>query len=221
MWDWVCWDAETDTERGCGTGHCDEHVEEGQPNGCNDPRPCDLDKTFDSCWTINERTYGPPEQEDCEPNALPSSYDNSYSNFFNSLLSLGLGKLSFVQGENCAPLSCDPSSQSCPLPPTPPTPPTCDPRYGFKTYGCYCVEGDTCEEGYQCPPVDQLDAICKKHDMAYQGCVYDDRGTNTPCGEITRQADEELCNDARNLSTDGMSLNVKRYRVGIIQIFCE
>jgi hypothetical protein len=63
-WDWICWqtDESGTKEWNCGTGHCDQHVPEGQPNGCRDPRPCDLDTNIDSCWPGPYRYYGPPEE---------------------------------------------------------------------------------------------------------------------------------------------------------------
>lgn len=65
MWDYVCWqlDGEVEREWMCGTGYCDEHAEEGQPDGCYDPRPCDIHPEIDSCWGVNFREYGPPKQE--------------------------------------------------------------------------------------------------------------------------------------------------------------
>ncbi len=52
MRDWKCWmDDENDEEKEwfCWSGYCDSHVKEGQPNGCNDLPPCNLDPDIDSC----------------------------------------------------------------------------------------------------------------------------------------------------------------------------
>ena len=106
---------------------------------------------------------------------------------------------------------------------TEPSLPTCDPRSGLTTYGCYCGSGDTCEQGYECPPINELDAICRQHDINYQGCSFLSKYNPNPfasCIKITRQADMQLCTDARNLSTDGMTEEAKRYRIGIMAIFC-
>ena len=94
MWDWMCWQADEGVTREwiCGTGYCDNHAQEGQPDGCYDPRPCDIDPNIDSCWAINIREYGPSEQspEQCfattsSPNFRLQNYPNSPTSYLQGI----------------------------------------------------------------------------------------------------------------------------------------
>jgi hypothetical protein len=74
----------------------------------------------------------------------------------------------------------------------------CKPRVGLFKYGCYCGAKSSCEPGLDCEPADDLDALCQIHDREYGGCTFGQRGYRECC-EITKKADQHLCDGARSL----------------------
>jgi hypothetical protein len=120
---------------------------------------------------------------------------------------------STIQSTECDPIlpqSCPPS----PLPPTKILPPICDPRYGFSTFGCYCGSGDTCKEGFECLPINQLDGLCRQHDIDCGNCTIGTR-FEPQCIEIATRADRVLCEGAWNFQP-----TMLRYNVRVKIIFC-
>jgi hypothetical protein len=111
--------------------------------------------------------------------------------------------------------------------PTAPTSPSpgfargCTPRTGTTEYGCYCGAGNSCG-GFNCTPVDELDACCRQHDIDYGGCKFEDRFNpfHLLCYGKVMLADAALCVCTARL-IGGLSGAARTYAVGVLALFCR
>ena len=102
-------------------------------------------------------------------------------------------------------------------------PNSCKPRTGYTEYGCYCGAGNSCKQGdYSCAPVNKLDAACRKHDMEYKGCSFQDRynDKNPFCFAYTHGADMNLCKAVENIRFGSSLSETNRFIIQMKMIFC-